>query len=338
MNIHPPKISIITPSFNQGQYLEQTIDSVLSQSYQNLEYIIVDGSSTDGSKEIIKKHEKFLKYWVSESDKGQANAINKGFLHATGDIANWLNSDDYYERDALKCVAEAFLSDSDIEVVAGMERAFDSDSNETISICPGTQIDNSIEELIFNGEIDQPPTFFRMDVFKGCMPLNVHLHYTMDSELWMKYLIQFGKENVLKVDSILTNFRIHNQSKSVSAQDLFKKDRNALKYSFGKSIGVPDYILEFIKKDGVNENFKNGFGNILFHQSIVKQKLIGHFAKFYFPLFYKYFCYREAKDAYNLYKYSCKPKLNKKDLRYDIMLNIFTEKLSNKIRTNFRHK
>src|ERR1700733_14532761 len=100
-----PKISIVTPSYNKGQYIEQTIQSVLDQNYPNLEYIIIDGGSTDNTIEIIEKYAPYLKYWVSEKDKGQANAINKGLQYCTGEIFNWLNSDDYLEPDSLEKIA-----------------------------------------------------------------------------------------------------------------------------------------------------------------------------------------------------------------------------------------
>ena len=119
-------LSIITPSFNQGEYIEQTIDSVLSQKYPNLEYIIIDGGSTDQSVEIIKKYKKHLAYWVSEPDQGQSDAINKGLRMATGEIINWINSDDYYEKDALQTVADAFQDDR-VNVVCGTGKIVSAD-------------------------------------------------------------------------------------------------------------------------------------------------------------------------------------------------------------------
>ena len=105
MNKTYPKISVITPSYNQGIYIEETIQSVLNQNYPNLEYIIIDGGSSDSTVEVIKKYESKIDFWVSEKDKGQADAINRGFAKATGDILCWLNSDDYFFPDTLKYVA-----------------------------------------------------------------------------------------------------------------------------------------------------------------------------------------------------------------------------------------
>ena len=121
-------ISIITPSYNQGQYLEQTINSVLGQNYPHLEYIIIDGGSTDGSVAIIKKYAEHLKYWVSEKDRGQASAINKGLQYCTGEIFNWLNSDDYLQPGALQKIANAF-SEKTVDLVAGKVNNFSSHKN-----------------------------------------------------------------------------------------------------------------------------------------------------------------------------------------------------------------
>lgn len=114
--MRPPKISIITPSFNQGKYLEKTILSVLDQNYTNLEYIIIDGGSTDNSLEIIKKYSKHIVYWVSEKDDGQTQAINKGFKLATGDLISWMNSDDVYLKNSFKSIADKYNRYPDVDV------------------------------------------------------------------------------------------------------------------------------------------------------------------------------------------------------------------------------
>ena len=128
MQAELPKISIITPSFNQADYLEETILSIINQNYPNLEYIIIDGGSTDNSVEIIKKHEKNIDYWVSEKDNGQSHAINKGFAKATGEILNWINSDDILAENALIKIAEAYLKRKNDNIVI-LGNGFEIDEN-----------------------------------------------------------------------------------------------------------------------------------------------------------------------------------------------------------------
>lgn len=114
-----PRISVVTPSYNQAAFLERTILSVLNQNYPNLEYIVIDGGSTDGSVDIIRRYEKYLSYWESEPDKGQADALNKGFKLATGELVGWQNSDDLYLPGAFMTVAEAFRNNSDADIFFG---------------------------------------------------------------------------------------------------------------------------------------------------------------------------------------------------------------------------
>jgi glycosyltransferase involved in cell wall biosynthesis len=139
-----PKISIVTPSFNQGQYIEETILSVLSQNYPNLEYIIIDGGSTDDTVEIIKKYESRITYWVSEPDRGQSHAINKGLQKCTGEIFNWLNSDDWYMPGALFDVANAFRINSRAQFVSGYENHVE--QSGMINLHTGTFINSNIEQ------------------------------------------------------------------------------------------------------------------------------------------------------------------------------------------------
>jgi len=226
MTIRKRLISIITPSYNQAAYIEQTIDSVLSQGYSNLEYIILDGGSTDGSVEIIKKHEKHLKYWISEPDKGQSHAINKGLTLATGDIFNWLNSDDYYEPDTLEKVNQYF-QDTDISCLCGRSNLFD--ETGAIRKSAGTDIyPANLAKTIGWARIDQPETFFRMEAVKKMGPLNENLHYVMDREWWMRYLFLFGLDGIREVDDTFVNFRLHFASKTISQSSGFLDEQFAL--------------------------------------------------------------------------------------------------------------
>ena len=130
-NLCLPKITIVTPSYNQGQFLEETIRSVILQGYKNLEYIVIDGGSTDNSLEIIHKYQDYLTYWVSEPDEGQAEAINKGFNLATGDIFAFLNSDDVYLPETLAKVGKFFAESSQIDFLCGQTEFINQDSLAT---------------------------------------------------------------------------------------------------------------------------------------------------------------------------------------------------------------
>jgi glycosyltransferase involved in cell wall biosynthesis len=238
-----PRISIITPSFNQGKYIEQTIDSVLSQNYENLEYIIIDGGSTDNTIDVIRRYERHLAFWVSEPDEGQSHAINKGFKYTTGDVINWLNSDDYYQPYALKFVSEVF-SDTSAKVLCARSRKF-SDQEEFIS--KGTDVyKNNLAKTVGWARIDQPETFFRKqawDVLKG---VNQTLHYLMDRDFWIRYLLTFGLDGIIEAEDVIVNFRLHEKSKTVNQSDLFQTDHDAIFMNLARSYQFQDYV-ELIK-------------------------------------------------------------------------------------------
>ncbi len=229
-----PKISIVTPSYNQGQYLEQTIDSVLSQNYPNLEYFVVDGGSNDNSKQIIEKYAKHLTWWVSEKDDGQSHAINKGLKRATGDIVNWINSDDYYEPHALEHVAAAF-QDGKTNMACFRANVFGTERR----ISPGTTIfEGNLPKTIAFSRIDQPETFFSMEAVKKMGLLNENLHYCMDKEWLMRYLFHYGLEGIKRSEEIILNFRYHKASKSMSQQDGFYEESDLIYLSYAKAFKV----------------------------------------------------------------------------------------------------
>lgn len=180
-----PKISIVTPSYNQGEFIEETIRSVLLQGYPNLEYIIIDGGSTDGSVEIIKKYKKHFTYWVSEADRGQSHAINKGFKHATGELFGWLNSDDYYLPGALAAVAKTNLDAGKSCAVVGIGRAVDCRGRTLFEQQP-SQLDYESVLECKEHWIYQPTCFFPAESYWSVGGLDEQLHYAMDFDLFVK--------------------------------------------------------------------------------------------------------------------------------------------------------
>jgi glycosyltransferase involved in cell wall biosynthesis len=204
-----PKISVITPSYNQGQYLEETILSVLSQNYPNLEYIIIDGGSTDNSVEVIKKYASQITYWQSEKDKGQADAINKGFERATGDILCWLNSDDYYTPGTLQFVANT-LDCQKKEILFGEVNHYKESDGSYLMSNVSNKLKNYRLELY--DYIIQPGSFWTRKTWEQTGVLNTELHFVFDWDWFLR-----AQQNQTKFTYTHRNmavYRIHEAHKT----------------------------------------------------------------------------------------------------------------------------
>nr|WP_290224465.1 glycosyltransferase family 2 protein [Trichocoleus desertorum] len=216
-----PLISIVTPSYNQGQYIEETIRSVLLQGYPNLEFIIIDGTSTDNSVEIIRKYESWLTYWVSEPDKGQSDAIQKGFSLCTGVIWNWLNSDDLLEPNALQTIGITYQNHSSATIYSGYMTIFGQGESVLAPKCF-----EMLSELVCIWEkwaVPQPSVFLSRESCLKVKGLNTSLHYGMDYELYLR-LSQLPRFNVQSIDTTVARIRRHPLSKTVSQQPAFMRE------------------------------------------------------------------------------------------------------------------
>jgi len=216
-----PKFTVVTPSFNQGAYIERTIDSVLSQSYKNLEYVIVDGGSTDNSAEIIRKYEKYLTYWVSEKDRGQSHAINKGLAIGNGDLLTWLNSDDWYTPGTLQRFAETHEQNPDAGMVVGAGRCVDESGNVVYSKAPTSPIQTETLYNWFNGGFFiQPSSVFTRAAWTQCGPLDESEHIAMDLDLWLK--ISRAGFRFVSVNDLLSEMLIHPNAKTTAFEGLMQ--------------------------------------------------------------------------------------------------------------------
>jgi len=201
-------VSIITPSYNQAAYLEQTLLSVLNQDHAPIEYIVVDGASKDASVEIIKKYSDRLAYWVSEKDGGQAEAINKGFARATGEIIAWLNSDDYYLPGAVSAAVKIFEANPEVVLVYGNMLAVD-EYGKTFNTLTYKQL--TLEDLLCFQIIGQPAVFMRRSALQKTDGLDSTFHFLLDHFLWIQ-LAQHGK--ILHADQTWAAARYHAEAKN----------------------------------------------------------------------------------------------------------------------------
>ncbi|MBE0672124.1 MAG: glycosyltransferase [Anaerolineales bacterium] len=201
-------VSIITPSYNQAVYLEQTILSVLNQDYPRIEYILVDGASTDGSLEIIKKYKDKFAWWVSEKDHGQADAINKGFAHATGEIVAWLNSDDYYLGGTVSAAIKTFEENPDVVLVYGNMLAVD-EHGKTFNALHYKPL--TLEDLLCFQIVGQPAVFMRRSALQKTNGLDLNFHFLLDHFLWIQ-IARHGK--ILHVNQTWAAARYHAEAKN----------------------------------------------------------------------------------------------------------------------------
>lgn len=215
-----PRISIITPSFNQARYIEQTIHSVLNQDYPNLEYIIIDGGSTDGTVDVVRKYESVLSYWISEPDRGQAHAINKGLERVTGDIIAYLNSDDLYLPGALHRVAGEYRARPDADLFYGRCRLIDGDNvilgQRTGSISTYEEILDLWDVWWQERNFVQPEVFWTKRIMDRAGPFREDLFYVMDYDYWARIFRAGGKPSF--IDAELACFRRHSAQKSTQPE------------------------------------------------------------------------------------------------------------------------
>jgi len=211
------KISIIIPSYNQGRYLEETLRSVIDQKYPALELIVIDGGSTDNSTDIIKKYEKHISYWVSEKDKGQSDAINKGFRRATGEIITWLCSDDLLMPGSLHKVADHFSSLPDeAGLIHGGVVVFKENKDVTTDF---GYLAPSLERYISGMAFSQPSAFFKKKYYdRAGGRVSEDLHYGMDHDLFCRMALVC---RFYPVNDVLARYRLHDDSKSVTRQNEF---------------------------------------------------------------------------------------------------------------------
>jgi len=246
-----PKISIITPSYNQGHYLEETILSIIGQNYPNLEYIIIDGGSKDNSVEIIKKYEKYLTYWTSEPDRGHGHALNKGFHRSTGEIMAWINSDDKYHPDAFKKVAEIFDQFKDVNWIVGKNSWWD----DTGKMTSQKYIFKNIFDFLRGNYdwIQQESVFWRRSLWdKTGGKINENYRFMVDGELWCRF---FLKDKLYHVDLLLSGYRSYGVNRAALNMDIcnaeMRKAIHVMKRSWNEKILRDSYYrksVNFLRK------------------------------------------------------------------------------------------
>ncbi len=231
-----PLVSIITPSYNQGEFLDATMRSVFEQDYAHIEYLVIDGGSTDGSEAVIRGYGSQLAYWVSEPDNGQAHAINKGLQRATGSIIGWLNSDDVMLPSTVSRVIETFQAEPDVDVVYGrLNRIDDAGNPVPTPILPKDQVTFDNHHAIGECIVNQPGSFWRRRVMEQAGLLNEDLNYALDYEYWVRLLLAGARFK--RLPEPVADFRLSADSKTVGQTTSMAREHLAVIDAF---IADPD--------------------------------------------------------------------------------------------------
>jgi len=255
-----PRVSIVTPSYNHGQFIEETIRSILLQGYPNLEYIIIDGGSTDNNVEIIKKYEPWMAYWVSEKDRGQAHAINKGFSRATGELAGWMNSDDIYFPGAIKTVVIHWVANGRPNSLITGTKLKGNSSLDTISRL--VQSPYTIQHLVEKNIIEQPSTFYPLGLLRKVGCIDERYRMSMDYDLWLRMARYGAAFSFLGADLAIT--RNHPLAKTSRFQRLSLTE--VIQSVWRNYRIIPElWLKKFITVWVVPEGLKSGFIRSFFY-------------------------------------------------------------------------
>lgn len=239
-----PLVSVVTPSFNQGRYLEKTLLSVLGQDYPRVEYIVIDGASSDDSVDVIKRYAHRLAYWVSEKDMGQTDALNKGFAQAKGQILAWLNSDDLYAPGAISAAVAYLQANPQVGMVYG-DLDFIDENDRVIGRFNAAQTD-LVRLRRGYVHVPQPATFFRAELWRQVGPLDPTFYFAMDYDLWVR-LARVTRFQYLP-GQVWAQFRLHSDAKTITADDRCWPEMLRVHYRDGGSRLAPIVLKYHLRR------------------------------------------------------------------------------------------